>query len=115
MRDLPFSAKSGTTPMKSRNGMVSPKYDVGWVWERLMSVLEKGKKMDDLSHSQHFIPHVQFPVCEIEGINHVAGTDPVLLGGPGRNRNTDTGIFNTNFYCLLSQGTNYRRSERNKS
>ena len=34
--------------MKSRNGMVSPKYDVGWVWERLMNVLAKRrmKKID---------------------------------------------------------------------
>jgi hypothetical protein len=48
MRDLPFSAKSGTTPMKSRKGMVSPKYDVGWVWGRLMNVHAKRrmKKLD---------------------------------------------------------------------
>jgi hypothetical protein len=25
--------------MKSRKGMVSPKYDVGWVWEGLMDRL----------------------------------------------------------------------------
>jgi hypothetical protein len=48
MRDVPFSAKSGTTPMKSRKGMVSPKYDVGWVWDKVMYVLAKRrmKKFD---------------------------------------------------------------------
>ena len=30
----------------------------------------------------------------VPDVNHVSGTDLVFLGGPGRNRTTDTRIFN---------------------
>ncbi len=39
----------------------------------------------------------------VPNVNHVSGTDLCVLGGPGRNRTTDTRIFNPLLYRLSYQ------------
>ena len=54
-----------------------------------------------------------------EGVNHVVGTGrkacvryvPVILGGPGRNRTTDTRIFNPLLYRLSYQAKTWNYNE----
>jgi hypothetical protein len=39
----------------------------------------------------------------VPDVKHVSGTYPEILGGPGRNRTTDTRIFNPLLYRLSYQ------------